>query len=203
MLLFLLVFSARISLFFSSSYLFPPSSQGAWGHAVIVVKDPLSDLPFFGSDEFIWSEITNPFFFTCNSPKENTLDRFLFGCCFFTVLVVFTVSLSLLDFMFCLSKLSILRRASLLALAKSMYLWGNPRPRGKYRIPCQWNLDSGSNAQDPVVRIPQSKISWIPDSTNEGFQIPVFRVPYMRRSTLEIRAGLSTRHVFKYWGKGW
>ena len=40
---------------------------------------------------------------------------------FCTVLVVFTVSLSLHDFMFCLSKLLILRRASLLALAKSIY----------------------------------------------------------------------------------
>ena len=33
------------------------SSRGAWGHAVVMVNDPL----FFGSEESIWSEITNPF----------------------------------------------------------------------------------------------------------------------------------------------
>ena len=37
------------------------SSQGAWGHATVMVNDPFSDLPFFGSEESIWSEITNPF----------------------------------------------------------------------------------------------------------------------------------------------
>ena len=33
------------------------SWRGAWGHAVVMVNDPL----FFGSEESIWSEITNPF----------------------------------------------------------------------------------------------------------------------------------------------
>ena len=37
------------------------------------------------------------------------------------VLVVFTLSLILLDFIFCLRKLQMLKGASLLALAKSMY----------------------------------------------------------------------------------
>ena len=36
-------------------------SRGARGHAVVIVNDPFSDLPFFGSEESMWSEITDPF----------------------------------------------------------------------------------------------------------------------------------------------
>ena len=37
------------------------SSRGARGHAVVMVNDPFSDLPFYGSEESVGSEITNPF----------------------------------------------------------------------------------------------------------------------------------------------
>ena len=60
-LFFLLVFAVRISLLL---FFFP---RGARGHAVVMVNDPFSDLPFFGSEESVWSEITNPFL---DSPKK-------------------------------------------------------------------------------------------------------------------------------------
>ena len=47
MLFFLLVFPARISLFFFPLF---SSSLGARGHAVVVVNDPFSDISFFGSE---------------------------------------------------------------------------------------------------------------------------------------------------------
>ena len=64
MLLFVLVFAARISLLF-----FPPFSwsRGEQGYAVVLVNNPFSDLSFFGSEESIWSAITNPFL---DSPKR-------------------------------------------------------------------------------------------------------------------------------------
>ena len=33
----------------------------------VMVNDPFSDLPFFGSEESVWSKITNPFL---DSPKK-------------------------------------------------------------------------------------------------------------------------------------
>ena len=66
MLLFLLVLTVRISLFLLLLLLFF-FSRGARGHAVVMVNDPFSDLPFFGNEEFVWSEITNPFL---DSPKK-------------------------------------------------------------------------------------------------------------------------------------
>ena len=44
-------------------------SRGARGHAVVMVNDPFSDLPFFGSEESMWSDITDPFL---DSPKKRT-----------------------------------------------------------------------------------------------------------------------------------
>ena len=43
------------------------ASRGARGYAVVLVNYPFSDHPFFGSEESIWSEITNPFL---DSPKK-------------------------------------------------------------------------------------------------------------------------------------
>ena len=37
------------------------SSRGARRHAVVMVNDPFSDLAFYGSEESVGSEITNPF----------------------------------------------------------------------------------------------------------------------------------------------
>ena len=48
--------------------------RGARGHAVVIVNDPFSDLPFFGSEESLWSEIINPFL---DSPKK-TPNRWTF-----------------------------------------------------------------------------------------------------------------------------
>ena len=72
MLLFLLVFAVRISLLL----LFFFFSRGARGHAVVIVNDSFSDLPFFGSEESAWSEITNPFL---DSPQKTQGTQSVFA----------------------------------------------------------------------------------------------------------------------------
>ena len=73
MLLFLLVFAAKIDLLFFPLFF---SSRGARGHAAVVVNDFFFygfSFFFFDSEESIWSGITNPFL---DSPKKCTDNYF-------------------------------------------------------------------------------------------------------------------------------